>query len=215
MHGLSSNYTVQPQIYTTVPPLLWSHISIVPWTISWSNYTVLLVILQACCPTVHLLRTCTLLYACTCSGQSISMLYNHNSRFNMLYCSLKILRSSQWANSQISHLLSCCPLCSLSLQTARFVFQDNRAFISGDNIYAFSLRGCRVSNFVPREIADFLLIGSDKAVQYNFTDEGVLGSTATGPVYLFFYGASTKCYKPVGNVTYLLPNCSNSLLSRK
>ena len=101
--------------------------------------------------------------------------------------------------------------CSLSMQSpGRILFEDNFAFGDGLTMSAYSLRGCQVANFVPKRIADFLLIPTDGTNQFN--DSRLLGTTSTGPSYLFFYGASSHCYKPVGNVTYLLPNCSHSLL---
>lgn len=68
-----------------------------------------------------------------------------------------------------------------------------------------------MANFVPEEAAQFLLIQSDGTVGYD--NASVLDNIATGPTNLFFYGASTKCYKTVGNITYLLPNCSRDLLN--
>jgi len=92
----------------------------------------------------------------------------------------------------------------------RFIFSDNTAVVEGQNIYAFNLRGCIISNFVPNDTAQFLSLRGDGTVVYQ--NANPLESTSTGPNYLYFYGASTKCYKPVGSVTYLLPNCSHELL---
>ena len=77
---------------------------------------------------------------------------------------------------------------------------------------AYSLRGCQIANFVPASIAHFLTITSDGTNLFN--DTLALGTTTTGPSYLFFFGASTSCYKTVGNVTYLLPNCSHTLINQ-
>ena len=77
---------------------------------------------------------------------------------------------------------------------------------------AYSLRGCQIANFVPRNLSHFLPFVSDNTTV--FEDARSLGTTTTGPSYLFFYGASTRCYKPVGNVTYLLPNCSHGLIDQ-
>ena len=65
------------------------------------------------------------------------------------------------------------------------------------------------------EIADrFLSILSDGTVyQDTPANSDPLQSTSTGPSFLFFYGASTRCLKTVAGVTYLLPNCSNDLLN--
>ena len=92
----------------------------------------------------------------------------------------------------------------------RFIFDSNTAITEGQTNYIFNLRGCIISNFVPNDTAQFLLILSDGTVLYKNANS--LDSTSTGPNYLYFYGASTKCYKPVGSVTYLLPNCSHELL---
>ena len=91
------------------------------------------------------------------------------------------------------------------------MFENNFAFGDGLAISAYSLRGCQISNFVPDNIAQFLPVQSDGNNVFNGSSE--LGTTSTGPSYLFFYGASSSCYKPVGNVTYLLPNCSHSLIN--
>ena len=100
---------------------------------------------------------------------------------------------------------------SLSNQNpGQVVFEDNFAYGDGMTLSAYSLRGCRVANFVPEGIASFLRLPTDDSIVFSGTDE--LGVTSTGPSYLFFYGASSRCYKPVGNITYLLPNCSHSLL---
>jgi hypothetical protein len=92
------------------------------------------------------------------------------------------------------------------------VFEDNFAFTEGHTVSAYSLRGCQISNFVPTSLSKFLVISSDGTNL--FKDTEALGATTTGPSYLFFFGASTRCYKPVGNITYLLPNCSNSLINQ-
>lgn len=101
--------------------------------------------------------------------------------------------------------------CFIPQVPRRFTFVGNSAVAEGQSIHSFSLRGCIVANFVPKETARFLLIQSDGAVGYD--DASILENTSTGPSNLFFYGASTKCYKKVGNITYLLPNCSHDLLS--
>lgn len=94
----------------------------------------------------------------------------------------------------------------------RFIFDNNTAIEGGLTINAYNLRGCMVSNFVPTNISNnFLRLIGDDTIVFNNTE--VLGVTSTGPSYLFFYGASTRCYKPVGNITYLLPNCSHNLLN--
>lgn len=102
-------------------------------------------------------------------------------------------------------------VCCLCQTPGRIVFENNFAFSGGHTISAFSLRGCQVANFVPAQLSQFLLVASDGTNRFNDSTE--LGTTSTGPSYLFFFGASTKCYKPVGNITYLLPNCSNSLIN--
>ena len=94
----------------------------------------------------------------------------------------------------------------------RIVFEENFAFADGGTVSAYSLRGCQIANFVPPSISHFLAVPSDGTNL--FRDPEALGSTTTGPSYLFFFGASTRCYKPVGNLTYLLPNCSHSLLNQ-
>ena len=78
---------------------------------------------------------------------------------------------------------------------------------------AYSLRGCQVSNFVPSNISRFLAVSSDETVMIRDSAQ-VTGTTTTGPSYLFFFGASTACYKPVGNLTYHLPNCSHALINK-
>ncbi len=81
----------------------------------------------------------------------------------------------------------------------------------GQSIFSYSLKGCFISNFVPVVTAGYLLIQSDGAVGYD--DPSILDNTSTGPNNLFFFGASTTCYKTVANITYLLPNCSHELLN--
>lgn len=93
------------------------------------------------------------------------------------------------------------------------MFEGNRAFGEGHTMLAYSLRGCQVANFVPTNISRFLAVPSDDTIIYNDTND-ISGITATGPSYLFFFGASTVCYKPVGNITYLLPNCSHELINK-
>lgn len=105
------------------------------------------------------------------------------------------------------YLMSCIP----TQMPGRIVFKDNFAFSNGFTMSAYSLRGCQVANFVPDNISQFLAIESDGTNLFNDSTE--LGTTSTGPSYLFFFGASTSCYKPVGNVTYLLPNCSRALIN--
>ena len=82
----------------------------------------------------------------------------------------------------------------------------------------YTLRLCRVTNFLPTSVAQFAQI-RPKDVN-NFTDRTVMyvtnddhQSTISGANFLFFYGASTKCYKRVANTVYLLPNCSHDLLN--
>ena len=94
----------------------------------------------------------------------------------------------------------------------RFTFVGNTAVSEGQSIHSFSLRGCIVANFVPNVTAGYLLIPSDGTVVYE--DPSILDNTSTGPSNLFFFGASTKCYKTVADVTYLLPNCSHELLNK-
>ena len=76
----------------------------------------------------------------------------------------------------------------------------------------FALRLCRVSNFLPPSVEQFIPVrlGDNHTVMYETDDDHQ--STITGPNFIFFYGASTKCYKQVANTVYLLPNCSNDLL---
>lgn len=76
----------------------------------------------------------------------------------------------------------------------------------------FSLRLCVVTNFLPDSVAQFvpIQVDNDHTVLYVTDDDHQ--STVTGPNYIFFYGASTKCYKQVANTVYLLPNCSQELL---
>ena len=93
----------------------------------------------------------------------------------------------------------------------RVIFRGNQALSEGDTIYAFSLRGCVVGNFVPFNTSRFLTIENSGAVSYD--EVSTLESTATGASFLFFYGASSRCYKPVGDTTFLLPNCSHELLN--
>lgn len=105
-------------------------------------------------------------------------------------------------------------LSSISLQESeeRIIFEGNTAIAEGGTVWAYSLRGCQIANFVPNNLSYFLPVFSDNTTVFDGT--GALGTTTTGPSYLFFYGASTRCYKPVGNVTYLLPNCSHTLLNQ-
>ena len=104
------------------------------------------------------------------------------------------------------------PVSGRTQTPARITFDGNTASLEGDSINAYSLRGCRVSNFVSSGIAAFLAIQSDGTVAYENIASN-LTSTSTGPSYLFFYGTSTRCYKVVGDITYLLPNCSHDLLT--
>ncbi len=101
------------------------------------------------------------------------------------------------------------------LQRRRFTFDGNSALYGGRDVHSFSLRGCLASNFVPDEIGNqFFSIRSDGTVSHQLqpmADPFI--TTTTGPNFLFFYGSSTKCYKTVAGVTYLLPNCSISLLN--
>lgn len=93
----------------------------------------------------------------------------------------------------------------------RFTFKGNTASFEGQDINSFSLKGCLASNFIPEAIAEtFLPIRSDGTVVHEISP---LQSTSTGPTFLYLYGASSKCYKSVNGITYLLPNCSNSLLN--
>jgi len=77
----------------------------------------------------------------------------------------------------------------------------------------FTLRLCTLFNFLPASVAQLAQIRSntdDRTVMYLTEDDQ--RSTTTGPNFLLFYGASTKCYKKVADTVYLLPNCSHDLL---
>ena len=89
---------------------------------------------------------------------------------------------------------------------------NNTADKQGQTMDLFTLRLCRVSNFLPDSVAQFVPIPlkDDQTVVYVTDDDHQ--STITGPNFVFFYGASTKCYKQVANTVYLLPNCSQDLL---
>ena len=100
---------------------------------------------------------------------------------------------------------------SLSQTVTRFLFIGNRAVAEGHTVHSFSMRGCIAANFLPEESSHFLPIPNDGTVMID--NELVLQTTSTGPTNLFFYGASTRCYKTVGNITYLFPNCSHTLLN--
>ena len=76
----------------------------------------------------------------------------------------------------------------------------------------FTLRLCRVSNFLPASVAQFVPIPLEGDLTVMHVTEDEHQSTITGPNFIFFYGASTKCYKKVANTVYLLPNCSHDLL---
>lgn len=93
----------------------------------------------------------------------------------------------------------------------------NAAIKQGQTMDVFTLRLCRVTNFLPASVAQFAQIRLDDV--HSFADRTVMyvtdddhQSTITGPSFIFFYGASTKCYKQVNNTVYLLPNCSHDLL---
>lgn len=142
--------------------------------------------------------------------------YNHSLAENRFgFCFLLFGNEGQPGASQVSHavgVLAGGDALYVSMQSpGRILFENNFAFSNGFTMSVYSLRGCQISNFVPDNISQFLAIPSDGT--NIFKDNPELGSTSTGPSYLFFFGASTSCYKPVGNVTYLLPNCSHALIN--
>ena len=95
----------------------------------------------------------------------------------------------------------------------RFTFIGNKASFEGPHVHSFSLRSCISSNFVPAAVDRFFAFPNDGTVYIEVPPNGdPLQSTTTGSNFLFLYGASMKCLKMVGNITYLLPNCSNALL---
>ena len=103
---------------------------------------------------------------------------------------------------------------SLSLQSLIY-FSNNTATssFSGNDFHIFNIRSCQQGYFFPSLLRDFI-----PTVPFNpvviATDTPLL-TTSTGPSYLFFYGASSKCYKTVDEVVFLLPNCSHELLMSK
>jgi len=69
------------------------------------------------------------------------------------------------------------------------------------------------SNFVPAPVDQFFAFQNDGTVYHKVpSNQDPLQSTTTSSNFLFFRGASVKCLKVVGNITYLLPNCSSDLL---
>ena len=77
----------------------------------------------------------------------------------------------------------------------------------------FTLRQCRVPNFLPASVAQFAPVRMEDNFTVVYKTEDDHQSTVTGPNFMFFYGASTKCYKQVADTVYLLPNCSRDLLN--
>ena len=188
------------------------------------SYCILYVCMYVCVPaTVYCMYVCMCLpqtpatvycmYVCMCLPQTPATVY-------CMYVCMCLPQTP--ATVYCMYVCMCLPqtpatvycmyVCMCLPQTpGRVVFENNFAFGDGLAISAYSLRGCQISNFVPDNIAQFLPIQSDGNNVFNGSSE--LGTTTTGPSYLFFYGASSSCYKPVGNVTYLLPNCSHSLIN--
>ena len=94
------------------------------------------------------------------------------------------------------------------------IFSNNTALASGNDFSIFCVRSCFQNYFIPEPFDQYVLTLQDRNPVVIVTDDP-LGVLSTGPTYLFFYGASTKCYKQIGDLTYLLPNCSHDLLMDK
>jgi len=95
----------------------------------------------------------------------------------------------------------------------RFYFEYNSAAGLGQTMDVFTLRQCRVFNFLPASVARLAPDQSNDNLTVMYKTQDDHQSTVTGPNFVFFYGASTKCYKQVNNTVYLLPNCSHDLLN--
>lgn len=92
----------------------------------------------------------------------------------------------------------------------RFLFENHSAVLYGSSYFLPNLRACDLSYFVPANVA--LLVSrfeSNEEVEY--LNSPLQSGVSTGPSFLLFYGASTRCFKTVANISYLLPNCSNNL----
>ena len=93
----------------------------------------------------------------------------------------------------------------------RLFFSNNSALELGNDFNIYSLRSCQLGYFLPAQFtSSFVTPVPDNPVVLE-TDDPLLVTT-TGPSYLYFYGASCRCYKTVGNITFRLPNCSHQLL---
>ncbi len=93
-------------------------------------------------------------------------------------------------------------------------FSGNTAVTSGNDFAVYCVRTCFLSNFLP-DLFDRYVLPNPFSHPVIIETDNPLAVTSTGPTYMFFYGASTKCYKPVGDLIYFLPNCSNQLLMYK
>jgi predicted outer membrane repeat protein len=89
-------------------------------------------------------------------------------------------------------------------------FINNTAVISGNDFHVFNLRSCSQGYFIPNPLQMCFPNVQNNPVAIE-TDTPFL-STSTGPSYLYFYGSSTGCYKPVGDIIYKLPNCTSDIL---
>lgn len=93
----------------------------------------------------------------------------------------------------------------------RLIFSNNTALQFGNDFEIYSLRSCQLGYFLPAPFTPYFISPVANNPVVLETDDPLL-ATSTGPSYLYFYGASCHCYKTVGNISFLLPNCSHQLL---
>ena len=90
------------------------------------------------------------------------------------------------------------------------MFENNSAVIYGPSYSLPNLRACDLSYFVPGNVTQLVSrFESNEEVEYS--NSPFQSAVSTGPSFILFYGASTRCFKTVANISYLLPNCSNTL----